>query len=355
MENDLILFILPIFIIFILVEIVYGVATKRNTYKLNDTISSLSQGLISQAVAICTPFFQIGAYALIFEWIGDTSPLQFWPHWYGWVIALLIYDFLDYWLHRVSHQCAFFWGAHVVHHQSQFFNLSTALRQESLYPIVGCCFFFPMALLGVPPYQFAVVSIIILVYQFWIHTEHIGSLGWFDFVFSSPSNHRVHHAINEEYIDKNFGAILIVWDRLFGTFQHEGAKCIYGTKTPLHSWSPLKALGATYSEIFYKSYAVKGFKNKLRTLYKGPGWLPEGAILVDDPSNAGVNTFYNPPFRRYGHYFAIGIFISSLFFVCFLMYSEDQLSYLQKVASLIILLLTLYCASFCMESKQKSY
>ena len=210
MENKLILLAIPIFIALILAEIAYGIAIKKNTYQVNDSISNLSQGLISLVVAICTPFFQIGAYELIFRWVGDTSSLTIWNGWYGLLLALLIYDFLDYWLHRVSHQCAFFWGSHSVHHQSQFFNFSSALRQESLFSIVGCFFFFPMAALGIPPYQFAVVSVIALLYQFWLHTEHIGKLGWFDSIFSSPSNHRVHHAINDEYIDKNFGAILII-------------------------------------------------------------------------------------------------------------------------------------------------
>ena len=351
MQNDLILFAIPFFIIFMLVEIAYGIAIKRNTYKANDVISSLSQGLISQAVVLCVPFFQIGAYELISRWMGDVSPLRIWQHWYGWLISLLIYDFLNYWVHRVSHQCAFFWGSHVVHHQSQFFNLSTALRQESLFPILTCFFFFPMALLGIPSYQFAVVSVIALLYQFLIHTEHIGKLGWFDSVFSSPSNHRVHHAINDEYIDKNFGAILIIWDRIFGTFQKENAKCIYGTKTRLSSWSPLKALGSPYYDIFLKSRSFKGFMNKLRAFYKGPDWVPDGANYGGDKRGNITSEIFDPPFKRYGYVLAVGLFIVAFFFVCFLTFSADELSYFEKVAGLIAVLLTLYCASFYMESK----
>ena len=149
-----------------------------------------------------------------------------------------------------------------------------------------------MALLGIPPYQFAVVSIIVLLYQFWIHTEHIGNLGWFDFVFLSPSNHRVHHAINDEYIDKNFGAILIIWDRIFGTFEKEGVKCVYGTKTPLNSWNPFKALGAGYCDIFRKSCSVKGLGNKLRVFYKGPDWMPDGICLEGDSGGVTTNALW---------------------------------------------------------------
>ena len=352
MENDLILFAIPIFIILILLEIVYGISIKRNTYQVNDAISNLSQGLISIAVAICTPFFQIGAYELISSWMGGASPLPIWHHWYGWLIALVMYDFLDYWLHRVSHQCAFFWGSHVVHHQSQFFNLSSALRQESLFSVVGFFFFFPMAVLGIPTYQFAVVSVIALLYQFWLHTEHIGKLGWFDSIFSSPSNHRVHHAINDEYIDKNFGAILIVWDRIFGTFQREDANCIYGTKVPLNSWNPLKALSVAYCDILRKSCSAKGFMNKLRAFYKEPSWLPDGASVDGDKYSNISNEIYNPPVRRHGYFFAAGLLVVTFLFVCLLMISVDELSYLNKVVGLIAILLTLYCASFYMESKE---
>jgi alkylglycerol monooxygenase len=354
MQNDLILFAIPFFIIFMLVEIAYGIAVKRNTYKVNDVISSLSQGLISQAVVICIPFFQIGAYELISRWLGDASPLRIWQHWYGWLVALLIYDFLNYWVHRVSHECALFWGCHVVHHQSQFFNLSTALRQESLFPVVSCFFFFPMALLGIPTYQFAVVSVIVLLYQFLIHTEHIGKLGWFDLIFSSHSNHRVHHAINDEYIDKNFGAILIIWDRIFGTYQKEDAKCIYGTKTPLNSWSPLKALSTSYCDIFLKSRSCKGFKNKLRAFYKGPDWMPDGVSLGSKKHSATAHEIYDPPFKKYGYFLAVGLFMAAFLFVCFLTFSADEISYPEKVIGLIATLLVLYCASFYMESKYVS-
>jgi len=352
MENDLILFAIPIFLILILVESIYGISIKRNTYQVNDAISNLSQGLISLAVAICTPFFQIGAYEMISRWVSDASSFPIWHHWYGWLIALLMYDFLDYWLHRVSHQCAFFWGSHVVHHQSQFFNFSTALRQESLFSIVGCFFFFPMAALGIPPYQFAVISVIALLYQFWLHTEHIGKLGWFDSIFSSPSNHRVHHAINDEYIDKNFGAILIIWDRIFGTFQREDAKCIYGTKTPLNSWNPLKALCVAYSDTFKKSCSVKGLMNKLRAFYKEPGWLPDGVRIEANKYSAISNEIYNPPTRMRGYFFAAGLLVATFFFVCLLMISVDELTYLNKVSGLIAILSTLYCASFFIESKE---
>ena len=157
----------------------------------------------------------------------------FWTTWYGWLLALVFYDFCYYWLHRAGHETAIFWAAHVVHHQSQDYNLSTALRQTSSGALLGWIFYVPMAMAGVPPLVFGIVALIDLLYQFWVHTEHVGKLGWFDRWFCSPSNHRVHHAVNDSYLDRNYGGILIIWDRLFGSFKEEDEKCVYGTRIAL--------------------------------------------------------------------------------------------------------------------------
>ena len=150
-----------------------------------------------------------------------TRELDFWSTWYGVLLALMFYDLCYYWLHRAGHVVALFWAAHVVHHQSQHYNLSTALRQTSSGMLFGWIFYLPMAVAGVPPTVFGIVLLIDLLYQFWVHTEQVGKLGWFDRVFCSPSNHRVHHAVNDGYLDKNYGGILVLWDRLFGSFQEE--------------------------------------------------------------------------------------------------------------------------------------
>jgi hypothetical protein len=142
---------------------------------------------------------------------------------------------LYYWHHRAGHRVALFWAAHVVHHQSEDYNLSTALRQTSSGWLAGWLFYLPMALAGFPPLVFGVVALIDLLYQFWVHTEQVGRLGWFDRWFCAPSNHRVHHAVNEAYLDRNYGGVFIVWDRLFGTYAEEDqrASCVYGTRAPL--------------------------------------------------------------------------------------------------------------------------
>ena len=161
---------------------------------------------------------------------------------------MLLYDFLYYWLHRAGHEVNILWAAHVVHHQSEDYNLSTALRQTSTGGLLGWIFYLPMALLGFPVSVFVGVALIDLLYQFWVHTEQIGKLGWFDRVFCSPSNHRAHHAVNDRYLDRNYGGILILWDRLFGTFVEEDDRDrpIYGTRSPLRSFNPLWANAEVY-------------------------------------------------------------------------------------------------------------
>ena len=253
-----------------------GVAA-RSSYAFSDTLNSLSLGLLSQVVGVLAKFIGIAAYAWVFERIALFPDADVWSHWYGWLGALLLYDLCYYWLHRAGHEVAVFWAAHVVHHQSQEYNLSTALRQTASGGLLGWVFYLPLALLGVPPLLFGIVALVDLLYQFWVHTEHVGKLGWFDRVFCSPSNHRVHHAVNEGYVDRNYGGILVVWDRLFGTFQEEHERCVYGTRTPLNSWDPLWANLEVYAGLAATAWRTPRWRDKLAVWFKPPGWQPVGA------------------------------------------------------------------------------
>lgn len=288
----LIIYSIPIFVISIAAEYLYGLKTGRNTYTFNDTIVNLTLGLMSRIVQFATKFFHIGIYTLVYQLIWDQSEHPFWSTWIGLLTGILIFDFFDYWLHRAEHESAVLWAAHVVHHQSPQYNLSVALRQVTTEPFLGFLFYLPMALIGIPPLQLAMTVILVLLYQFFLHTDHINQLGWLEYVFNTPSNHRVHHAINDLYIDKNYGAVTMIWDRLFGTYQAETETCRYGTVKPFTSNNPVWANAIEYVVIWRKIIASNGWWNKFLAIFRAPGWTPRNFSELP----AQEASFDNPPY-----------------------------------------------------------
>ncbi|WP_312131293.1 lysoplasmalogenase family protein [Diaphorobacter nitroreducens] len=274
--SQIIVLVTPVFLALMALEWAIGRWRGRPALRLADAVSSVSLGMLSQTSAVFTVLLRVGLYTLAYEHLALWRSEAFWTTWYGWLIALVFYDFCYYWLHRMGHEVAVLWAAHAVHHQSQDYNLSTALRQTSSGAVLGWLFYLPMALAGVPPLVFVVVGLVDLLYQFWVHTEQVGRLGWFDRWFCSPSNHRVHHAVNDSYLDKNYGGILIVWDRLFGTFKDEDLreKCVYGTRGLLNSWDPLWANAQVYAGLLHDSWHARRWADKLRVWLKAPGWRP---------------------------------------------------------------------------------
>ena len=266
----------PVFFALIAVEWIISLRRGRNAYGLADAISSLNLGVLSQTSAVFTKLLTLGIYTAVVSHIALIQADSFWTSLPGWLLALVFYDFCYYWLHRMGHEVGVLWAAHSVHHQSQAYNLSTALRQTSSGALLGWVFYLPMALAGVPPLVFAVVGLIDLLYQFWVHTEQVRKLGWFDRWFCAPSNHRVHHAVNDRYLDKNYGGILIIWDRLFGTYKTEDDEdpCVYGTRGLLQSWDPLWANATVYRQLAHDSWHARNWLDKARVWFKPPGWRP---------------------------------------------------------------------------------
>ena len=263
----------PIFVLLILIEMGIAWRRKQTLFEFGDTINSLSLGVLSQVCAAFMRLLIVGIYAWFFEHAALFSlPKTIWVG----LIGLLAYDFLYYWLHRAGHEIAVIWAAHVVHHQSERYNLTTALRQTTTGPLLSWIFYLPLAILGVPTELFIGIALTDLLYQFWVHTELIGKLGWFDKIFVSPSNHRVHHATNDHYLDKNYGGILIIWDRIFGTFieEDDAHKIVYGTRSPLQSWNPIKANVEVYQALWRNAVLAKNWADKVRCWVKHPGWQP---------------------------------------------------------------------------------
>ncbi|MGA0609381.1 sterol desaturase family protein [Caldimonas sp. KR1-144] len=286
----------PVFLGLIALECLVGWRRGRNTYRVNDALNSIGLGILSQLTGVFGQLVMLGIYTLAWQHLAlfELSASAWWV----WLAGLVLYDFLYYWNHRLGHTVAVLWAAHVVHHQSEDYNLSTALRQPSSYFLLSWIFYLPMAVLGFPPLVYAVVGLVDLLYQYWVHTQQIGRLGWFDRWFCAPSNHRVHHAVNDRYLDRNYGGILLVWDRLFGSWEpeHDDEPCVYGTRSPLRSWNPLWANLEVYAALAHDSWHARSWADKLRVWLKPPGWRPADV----------VERFPKPPFDiervRHGRY-----------------------------------------------------
>lgn len=271
---DPIVYAIPVFFALMGLEAWVGHRRGRRVYRLNDAVASISLGTLSQLVGLAGKLVTLGIYVLCFDHLRLLELPS--NAWWVWLLGLLLYDFLYYWHHRLGHEVALLWAAHAVHHQSEEFNLSTALRQTSSGFLFGWIFYLPMAVLGFPPLVFVVVALIDLLYQYWIHTEQVGRLGWFDRVFASPSNHRVHHAINDRYLDRNYGGILILWDRIFGSFEDEDPTepPVYGTRSQLRSFEPISANLQVYRQLWHEASALPSWRQRLELLLRPPGWQP---------------------------------------------------------------------------------
>jgi sterol desaturase/sphingolipid hydroxylase (fatty acid hydroxylase superfamily) len=299
----------PVFFALIALEMLVGRARGRSNYRLNDAVNSLSLGIMSQVVGLFTRLLAVGIYAAVY------SVAAIWQlpagEWWVWAAAIVAYDFCYYWNHRLGHESAVFWAAHVVHHQSQEYNLSTALRQTSSGALLGWIFYLPMAIVGFPPEVFLVAAVVNLLYQYWIHTEQIGKLGGFDRWFGSPSNHRVHHAVNDRYLDRNYGGISMLWDRLFGTFVEEDEKCVYGTRSPLDSWDPLWANVEVYADLARRSWRARRWRDRLRVWFMPPGWEPspaDGAPWRKPHFDVSRVRRFDPPMSRGARVFVFASF-----------------------------------------------
>jgi alkylglycerol monooxygenase len=343
----------PVFLLLIAVELVWGRIKGRNTYRLDDAINSINLGMLSQISAVFTRLLRVGIYTAVYASVALLPNEAFWTTWYGWLIALVFYDFCYYWLHRAGHECAVFWAAHVVHHQSQDYNLSTALRQTSSGALLGWIFYLPMAAAGVPPLVFATVSLIDLLYQYWVHTEHIGKLGWFDRWFCSPSNHRVHHSVNQRYLDRNYGGILIVWDRMFGSFQEEDGPCVYGTRSPLDSWDPLWANAEVYWALLKDSWYARNWFDKLRVWFKPPGWRPVdvAARFPKPPFELAKLQRYAPPMSRAAKWFGAVQFALLLMGVVAFLWFTDGLPLVTNVVWLGVLTAGLWATGAVLQGR----
>lgn len=269
------LYAIPFFVVLLLTEILYGYFVKNQQHRVLDSVSSVSSGLTNIVKDSLGLGVVIISYPYLLEVLAITS-IQ--AGWLVWLLAFLAIDFAGYWNHRLSHRINFFWNQHVIHHSSEEFNLACALRQ----PVSNLLGYFallliPAAILGVPNEVIAVLAPIHLFAQFWYHTRHIGKLGWLEYIIVTPSQHRVHHAINPEYIDKNLGQILCIWDRWFGTFQEELEEVPpqYGVLKPAATWNPVIINFQHLWRLMQDAWRTRNYRDKFRIWFMPTGWRPE--------------------------------------------------------------------------------
>ncbi|MCH9729798.1 MAG: sterol desaturase family protein [Actinomycetia bacterium] len=295
--RDPVLFAIPFFLLLLILE--WTAAQKlehlerRNdagrpgsgAYLTPDAWASISMGLVSIFTMGAWKFLALLGYAAIYGYLAPWHLSA--THWYTWVIAILGVDLLFYAYHRTAHRVRFVWATHQAHHSSQYYNFATALRQK--WNNSGeILIWIPLPLLGVPPWMVFVSFSINLVYQFWIHTERIGRL-WhpIEFIFNTPSHHRVHHGTDREYLDKNYGGILIIWDRMFGTFAPERFRPHYGLTKQVQTFNIWKLQTHEYAAIGRDVRAARGVRDKLGYIFGPPGWAPVRTPGDRDPTPMG--------------------------------------------------------------------
>ena len=280
---------MPVFLLLVLFEKWYGWRKGKETVRTMDMISSLSSGITNVTKDVLGLSIAIISYG----WLADHLAIVKVPDgWLTYVIAFIALDFAGYWTHRIAHEYNFFWNNHIIHHSSEDFNLACALRQ-SISSIVKLftIFLLPAALLGVPEQVVAVVAPLHLFAQFWYHTQHINKMGWLEKIIVTPSHHRVHHGLNPEYLDKNYGQIFIFWDKLFGTYQEEldSVPAVYGITRPVRTWNPVKINFMHLWLLIQDAWRAQSWKDKLRIWLMPTGWRPKDVeekypvFKIEDP------------------------------------------------------------------------
>ena len=275
--TEVLYYAIPFFVLLLVVEALSFRHAREDHdeligYERNDTRTSLTMGLGNVAINVVWKLLVVAIYAGLYE----LTPLRLDPHdWWTWVLLFLLDDLAYYWFHRVSHENRVFWASHVVHHSSVHYNLSTALRQTWV-PMTYLPFWLALPLLGFAPWMVLLAQSWSLIYQFGLHTERIGRLPWgLEKVLNTPSHHRVHHGSNEQYLDRNYGGILVVWDRLFGTFEPEGERVRYGLTTNVGSFNPVRVAFHEYVALWADLRATRSWGLRARLLWHGPGWRPQ--------------------------------------------------------------------------------
>ncbi len=272
-------FITPIVVALLLLEIIYSVRMKKGVYNFQDTIANLGTGIGNQCINLAVAFFVYKWYG----WLYQFAPWQIPTTWYSMLGLLIISDFVFYWFHRTGHRVNIFWAAHMPHHSSEEMNLSVGIRASFTQRLFQFAFFdWVLVLIGFSPEQVYAVAAVHLLLAYWHHTRLIGRMGWIEKLFVTPSHHRVHHGVNPQYIDKNYSEFLIVWDKLFGSYEEEQEEVCYGITHPPRTWDPIFINFQFWRQLWSDAVRTKRWQDKLRIWFMPTGWRPVDLAGKDD-------------------------------------------------------------------------
>lgn len=280
-ESDPVVYAIPFFLTLIAIELYVNWKEQRGLYEKKEALSSIGMGLGSLVINLLMKALAYGVYTIVFVAVWGEGGGLGW-HWWVWVLILFADDFTFYWHHRLSHEVRILWAAHVNHHSSETLNFATALRQSWAEQFYKYIWWLWLPLVGFPPLMILMMMSVSLIYQYWPHTELIRRMPkWFEFIFNTPSHHRVHHASNVRYLDQNHGGILIIWDRLFGTFQEERDedKPKYGITTNINTYNLFKIAGHEFVALWADVKRAPTLGDKLKYMFMPPGWSHDGPDL----------------------------------------------------------------------------
>lgn len=348
----IILYAIPVFMLLIVVEAIADIVSKRRYYRFNDAVGSLSTGMLNRTMNFATLYLNWAGYSVLFGYFGYFEL----PHTVlTWVLAFVIYDFFYYWSHRLAHVYSIFWNAHAVHHQSEEFNLTTALRQPFSGFVQGSLVYLPMVLMGFDPYMVATVGSLNLIYQFWVHTRFVPKLGWIEWIFVTPSNHRVHHGMNDRYIDKNFGGVFILWDRLFKTFQDEleDDPVVFGVRKQLNSFNPFFANFQIYWQMLKDILVGRSLKLAVQVLISKTGERPEAIAEKAPLQRLDLETYqpFNPKSSTQLHGLIWTQLLFSLGYTVWFLLSVDVQPFFMAFMHFLPLGLALFSMNLLLENR----
>ncbi len=350
----------PLFILLIIVEWVLSKWKKQEVYRLNDTVTDLSLGSYSEIVGALMKTLVFAGYYYIYEnhrlfdgssaaWFNIENTMA-----WAWVACFFLYDHQYYWAHRMSHTMNFLWATHIPHHQSEEYNLSVALRQGAFQGAFFWVFYLPLAFIGFPPVMFIACAQLDTIYQFFIHTRLVGKLGFLEWFMNTPSHHRVHHAQNEKYIDKNHAGVFIIFDRFYGSFKEEEEEPVYGIVSPLRSFNPFWGTVHYWLQLWKLAGQTPYWRDKIQLWFMPPAWRPRGVPPKPPRDEVSNETFkkFNPVIPMGLNFYIFVHFIVLILATTFFTGAADDLPWLNKILFAGYLLFGLVCIGGMFEAKR---